>query len=54
MKIFGSRPLTATSEIGLVKCKECSKPVLKSFMADHAGMFFSLLVILADHNHPLL
>ena len=48
MKIFGSRPLTATSEIGLVKCKECGKPVLRSFMADHAGTLFVLTVMLYE------
>jgi hypothetical protein len=37
MKLFGVRPLTSTSDIGLVKCKECGKPILRSFMADHAG-----------------
>ncbi|KAF8159720.1 SCA7, zinc-binding domain-containing protein [Crassisporium funariophilum] len=36
MKLFGARPLTSTSDIGLVKCKECGKPVLRSFMGDHA------------------
>ncbi|KAF9525981.1 SCA7, zinc-binding domain-containing protein [Crepidotus variabilis] len=37
MKVFGARPLTATSEIGVVKCKECAKPILRSSMAEHAG-----------------
>jgi hypothetical protein len=37
MRLFGVRPLTATSDIGLVKCKECGKPILRSFMVDHAG-----------------
>ncbi|KAJ7126542.1 SCA7, zinc-binding domain-containing protein [Mycena crocata] len=36
MKLFGSQPLTSTSDIGLVKCKECDKPILRSFMAEHA------------------
>jgi SAGA-associated factor 73 len=35
MKLFGAQPLT--SDIGLVKCKECEKPVLKSFIAEHSG-----------------
>lgn len=38
MKVFGARPLTSTSDIGIVKCKECAKPVLRSFMIEHAGM----------------
>ena len=44
MKIFGARPLTSTSEIGLVRCQECGKPLLKSFIAEHSGdfLFFSL------------
>jgi SAGA-associated factor 73 len=37
MKLFGSQPLTSTSDIGLVKCKDCDKPVLRSFMAEHSG-----------------
>ncbi|KAF8216321.1 SCA7, zinc-binding domain-containing protein [Mycena galopus ATCC 62051] len=36
MKLFGSQPLTSTSEIGLAKCKDCDKPILRSFMAEHA------------------
>ncbi|CAA7267390.1 unnamed protein product [Cyclocybe aegerita] len=36
MKLFGARPLTATSDIGLVKCSHCGKPILRSFMAEHA------------------
>lgn len=39
MKIFGARPLTSTSEIGLVRCQECGKPLLKSFIAEHSGDF---------------
>ena len=35
MKLFGAKPLTA--DFGVLKCKECGKPVLKSFMAEHAG-----------------
>jgi hypothetical protein len=41
MKIFGARPLTSTSEIGLVRCQECGKPLLKSFIAEHSGDFLS-------------
>ncbi|KAJ6518625.1 SCA7, zinc-binding domain-containing protein [Mycena sanguinolenta] len=36
MKLFGSQPLTSTSEIGLARCKDCDKPILRSFMAEHA------------------
>ncbi|KAJ7224431.1 SCA7, zinc-binding domain-containing protein [Mycena pura] len=36
MKLFGAQPLTSTSDIGLVKCNECDKPILRSFMAEHA------------------
>ncbi|KZT27842.1 SCA7-domain-containing protein [Neolentinus lepideus HHB14362 ss-1] len=35
MKVFGSEPLKP--EVGVVKCKECAKPVLQSSAADHAG-----------------
>jgi len=35
MKLFGESPLTSTSEIGLVRCKDCQKPVLRSSMVDH-------------------
>nr|GAT42975.1 predicted protein [Mycena chlorophos] len=35
MKLYGAHPLTSTSEIGLVKCKDCDKPILRSFMAEH-------------------
>ncbi|KAJ7281668.1 SCA7, zinc-binding domain-containing protein [Mycena rebaudengoi] len=36
MKLFGAQPLTSTSDIGLVKCKDCDKPILRSFVAEHA------------------
>jgi hypothetical protein len=35
MKVFGASPLKST--VGLVKCKDCEKPVLRSAMAEHAG-----------------
>ena len=35
MKVFGVEPLKP--EIGLVKCKDCSKPILRSAVEDHAG-----------------
>lgn len=34
MKIFGAEPLRP--EIGIVRCRECNKPVLKSAVAEHA------------------
>jgi SAGA-associated factor 73 len=37
MKMFGAEPLKA--DIGVVKCKVCDKPVLRSAMADHAGEY---------------
>ncbi|KAJ8521565.1 hypothetical protein ONZ45_g1728 [Pleurotus djamor] len=36
MKIFGVQSLTATSDIGLVKCRDCDKPLLRSGIAEHA------------------
>lgn len=33
MKVFGSTPLK--EQIGIVKCKQCSRPVLRSAFADH-------------------
>ena len=38
MKLFGVRPLTSISDTGLVKCEECGKPILRSFMVDHVGL----------------
>ncbi|KAF9556664.1 SCA7-domain-containing protein [Agrocybe pediades] len=35
MKVFGALPLTSTTEIGLVKCKDCGKPILRSFILEH-------------------
>lgn len=35
MKMFGAQPLK--SDIGIVKCKDCDKPVLQSAMVEHAG-----------------
>ncbi|KAH9034310.1 hypothetical protein EDB84DRAFT_1438188 [Lactarius hengduanensis] len=37
MKIFGADPLNSTSEIGIVQCKDCAKPILCSAAAEHAG-----------------
>ncbi|KAI0675745.1 SCA7, zinc-binding domain-containing protein [Trametes maxima] len=34
MKTFGAEPLT--QEIGIVKCRECFKPILRSAILDHA------------------
>ena len=41
MKIFGADPLKSTSEIGLVQCKDCAKPILRSAIAEHAGAVVS-------------
>ena len=41
MKIFGADPLKSTSEIGLVQCKDCAKPILRSAIAEHAGTVVS-------------
>ncbi|KAF5362249.1 hypothetical protein D9756_002529 [Leucocoprinus leucothites] len=38
MKLYGSRPLSSTSDIGVVKCKDCSKPILRSFVSEHASL----------------
>ncbi|KAF7294463.1 SCA7 domain-containing protein [Mycena kentingensis (nom. inval.)] len=38
MKVYGSQPLTSTSDIGVVKCSECSKPILRSAMVEHAAI----------------
>ncbi|RXW14674.1 hypothetical protein EST38_g11176 [Candolleomyces aberdarensis] len=38
MKIFACQPLTSLSDIGLVKCKECDKPILRSCMAEHQDL----------------
>ncbi|KXN89401.1 SAGA-associated factor 73 [Leucoagaricus sp. SymC.cos] len=38
MKLYGSRPLTSTSDIGVVKCKDCNKPILRSFILEHANL----------------
>jgi SAGA-associated factor 73 len=41
MKIFGADPLKSTSEIGIVQCKDCAKPILRSVVAEHAGALSS-------------
>ncbi|KAH6916236.1 SCA7, zinc-binding domain-containing protein [Coprinopsis sp. MPI-PUGE-AT-0042] len=38
MKLFGSEPLTYLSEIGVSKCKDCGKPVLRSCVAEHRDL----------------
>ena len=35
MKVFGSTPLK--EQIGIVRCKQCDRPVLRSAFADHYG-----------------
>ncbi|KAJ4473754.1 SCA7-domain-containing protein [Lentinula aciculospora] len=37
MKLFGARPLSSTSEVGVVRCKDCDKPILKSAIFEHAA-----------------
>jgi SAGA-associated factor 73 len=37
MKMFGAQPLR--SDIGIVKCNLCDKPVLRSAIAEHAGEY---------------
>ncbi|KAG7093887.1 hypothetical protein E1B28_007526 [Marasmius oreades] len=36
MKLFGAQPLVSTSDIGVVRCKECHKPILRSAVVDHS------------------
>ncbi|KAI0046034.1 SCA7-domain-containing protein [Auriscalpium vulgare] len=36
MKIFGAEPLRSTGDIGIVQCKDCGKPILRSAAAEHA------------------
>ena len=36
MKTFGAEPLV--QEVGIVKCKDCQKAVLRSSILEHAGM----------------
>ena len=38
MKMFGAAPLVSSKEIGIVRCRECQKPLLKSAIVDHAGV----------------
>lgn len=37
MKIFGVEPLR--SDLGVVRCNDCDKPVLRSAISDHASEF---------------
>ena len=39
MKMFGAAPLVSSTDIGIVRCKECQKPVLKSAFAEHVGTY---------------
>lgn len=39
MKVFGAEPLR--TEIGIVRCKDCDKAVLKSAVTEHAGFHHS-------------
>ena len=38
--MFGAQPLKA--DIGIVKCSDCGKPVLKSAITEHAGEYKDL------------
>ncbi|KAG6896267.1 hypothetical protein C0993_008607, partial [Termitomyces sp. T159_Od127] len=35
MRIYGAQPLSTISEVGVVRCKDCSKPVLRSSISEH-------------------
>ncbi|THU99161.1 SCA7-domain-containing protein [Dendrothele bispora CBS 962.96] len=35
MKLFGAQPLTSTSDIGIVRCRDCEKPILRSAITEH-------------------
>ncbi|KAG6889958.1 hypothetical protein C0992_003438 [Termitomyces sp. T32_za158] len=35
MRIYGAQPLSTISQVGVVRCKDCSKPVLRSTMSEH-------------------
>ena len=41
MKLFGPNPLFSPSLIGLVKCIQCNRPILRSFISEHAGLQIS-------------
>lgn len=42
MKVFGSTPLK--EQIGIVRCKQCDRPVLRTAFADHYGMLYHLSI----------
>lgn len=50
MKLFGADPLFSPSRFGLVKCNQCSKPVLRSFISEHAGL--QIPVFIVSHAQP--
>ncbi|KAF9268999.1 SCA7-domain-containing protein [Marasmius fiardii PR-910] len=35
MKLFGAQPLASTSGVGVVRCKECNKPIIRSAVTEH-------------------
>ncbi|KAJ8094345.1 SAGA complex subunit Sgf73 [Marasmius tenuissimus] len=37
MKLYGAQPLASTSDIGVVRCKDCDKPILRSVILEHAA-----------------
>lgn len=52
MKVFGASPLRDT--VGIVKCKDCDKAVLRSAMIEHAGrwIWFRAVVVHDSTAHP--
>ncbi|KAG5338432.1 SAGA-associated factor 73 [Termitomyces sp. T112] len=42
MKTFGAQPLNTISQVGVVRCKDCSKPILRSSMSEHLETCSSL------------
>ena len=42
MKLFGAQPLT--TDIGIVKCNECHKPILRSVVVEHSGQSITYLI----------
>jgi SAGA-associated factor 73 len=48
MKLYGARPLA--NEGGIVRCKDCEKPIQRSAIAEHLGARLpSALVAMAVH-----
>src|SRR5882762_6673356 len=45
MKVYGADPLRSVNEFGIVQCKECSKPILRSAIAEHVGESNAFFII---------